>query len=488
MYVWALIFDIAIAAAVIFGAIRLRHSAKRLARCAGTAVLAFFCLYALYSVSKAAQPAFNVFFTYYGQVAFKALLIVAAVVAFWRFRGRALGWFRAGFLIVSPLFVLMAGQALWSYGTNDLRTVGAGHAAGMLPGAARTNRVVWIIFDELDNRLLFEARPARIHPVEFDRLRGESLYAGRVRTPARETLEAIPSMFLGDTVIHTKLNTSKLLVQTSPDSKWLNFASQPNVFRRARQDGFNTAVSGWNHPYCRILGSDLSDCAWASSGWMDVIAERHLRQLSFFRLAIFLARWEARVNPAVKEPPDLIAPEGITWFRENNIAVYDHVWQNAQRMLADRRLNLVLLHFPVPHPPGIWDITHKRFTTGKSNYFDNLQLADDTLGRVRSILESAGEWDSSTILVSGDHPYRASSWLGFSDIRTPEMVEATQMKWHPFVPFLLKLPGEQKGVTYPGEFNNIVSGDLILQILNGKISKPEDAVSWLKHAGIAETE
>ena len=70
-------------------------------------------------------------------------------------------------------------------------------------------------------------------------------------------------------------------------------------------------------------------------------------------------------------------------------------------------------------------------------------------------------------------------WLEYTEMRTPEMEKITKGKQFPFVPFFLKLPGEQKGVAYTREMNNVVSGDLLLDILHGKISKTEDAVAWL---------
>jgi arylsulfatase A-like enzyme len=39
-----------------------------------------------------------------------------------------------------------------------------------------------------------------------------------------------------------------------------------------------------------------------------------------------------------------------------------------------------------------------------SNYFDNLELVDITLGRIRRALEAGGLWDDTTLIVTGDHP------------------------------------------------------------------------------------
>ena len=44
-------------------------------------------------------------------------------------------------------------------------------------------RVVWIIFDEADYRMIFEQRPASLEMPEFDRLREESLSANNAISP-----------------------------------------------------------------------------------------------------------------------------------------------------------------------------------------------------------------------------------------------------------------------------------------------------------------
>jgi hypothetical protein len=487
--VWALVVDIILLGIGLFLAFRLRRTTVSSARWTGTAVIIFFCAYGIYALQRSLQPFLDQFLPYGVELVLKGLLIAVALVAIATVRARALRFVRNAFLVLSPLFLVMLGNTTWMYATNDLRKVGSGRAAGMLPGSAHTNRVIWIIFDELDDRILFEARPARIHPKEFDRLRSESIYAGHVKTPAGDTAESIPGLFIGRTVARTDQDTSKLFIRGEHDSGWTNFASQPNVFRRARDQGFNTAITGWHHPYCRILGNDLSDCAWANGGWTNLFVERYLRHKSLAERARYLAKWQSRFVPFMGEPPHLVAPEGLLLFRENSIAALQYLLTNANRMLRNQNLNLLFLHFPVPHPPGIWDTSKETYTTVRSNYIDNLQLADNILGQIRRELEGMGDWDRSTVLVSSDHSYRTLSWEKFAQIRTVEMVKETAMKRYPYVPFFLKLPGQHQAVNYDREFNNALTSDLILQLLNEKLPATKDAVAWLDaHANLSEAE
>src|SRR5581483_8531914 len=292
--VWALIFDVFLIAAVVFLGFVLRRTTKVALRWTGTAIVVFFAAYAVYDLQRCLRPSLEPYLSYRSELIIKAVLGIVFLFAIWRSPRRVLRFAKSAFLVLSPLFLVMVGHTTWMYATDDLAKVGTGKAAGMLPTSGRTNRVIWIIFDELDDRILFKARPARIHPVEFDRLRDQSIYADHVTTPADDTLRAMPGLFLGRSVLDTKLDTSKLLVKEKGNSGWVDFASQPNVFRQARAEGFNTALSGFHHPYCRILGDDLSDCAWMASGWSSITAERHMLEASFPGKSAFLVRWQAR--------------------------------------------------------------------------------------------------------------------------------------------------------------------------------------------------
>ena len=55
-------------------------------------------------------------------------------------------------------------------------------------------RVVWLVFEELDQRIAFEARPPGLGLPELDRLRRESLYADAARPPAGTTEVVVPAL------------------------------------------------------------------------------------------------------------------------------------------------------------------------------------------------------------------------------------------------------------------------------------------------------
>jgi hypothetical protein len=275
-----------------------------------------------------------------------------------------------------------------------------------------------------------------------------------------------------------KPRINSLSVKWKGSQNWIDFASQPQIFRRARAAGFNTAAAGWHHPYCRLIGLDLSDCAWATRGPNSLAAEEYLRQQSFVVQAVHLIKWQSHAVPFLVQPLHWIDPEPDEQFihARQNIAATRIVLENAERMLRNPNLNLVFLHIPAPHPPGFWNIARQQFATRDSDYIDNLQLADKTLGEIRQLLERTADWNRSLVLVSSDHPLQwGFRWSGM----TPEMQQASRFGWQPYIPFMLKMPGQTQGLTYGKEFNSVLSADLIMAALEGDVKTPEQVTQWL---------
>jgi hypothetical protein len=433
-------------------------------------------------------------------------IAVAGVVLFFLIRSpnRLRAGLRVLFLILCPLFFVYAAQGFWLYEIADAN-IGPGKAAGMLPASVSHNRVIWIIFDEMDYRLSFPARPPRIQLRQFDALRRISVFADHVKSPAHNTIAAMPSLLLAKDIPRDEdvdIKPRPIQVRFSGCSRFVSIRSQPNVFRRARKLGFNTAVSGWYHPYCRDFGSDLSACTSIYGFRNATGVQTFLRAKPLWETATYLAKWQGRAIAlhtkaiVLRNAQDwriLSIPERAFVNRRIHIARLRSEMQHGLHMLRNRRLNFVLLHFSIPHPPGIWNTKAQTFTTSpRSDYIDNLALADHVLGKVRHTLEQIGDWDRSTILVSADHPYRPTSWLGLH-VASPqaapsaEMIRDTHRIWQPHIPFILKMPGQKTSVAYHNEFNSVLSGNLLLAALQGEIRTPAQAVQWLDtHAAASE--
>ena len=160
----------------------------------------------------------------------------------------------------------------------------------------------------------------------------------------------------------------------------------------------------------------------------------------------------------------------------------------AKKVIADPNFGVLLVHWSVPHPPNIYNRQNDRFEIdGKSSYLDNLQLVDQALGELRRIMEKAGTWQDTSVLVTSDHGWRPEVWR-HTGLWTSDDEKITKADGDHRVPFILKLAGREPGVTYEHVFNNVLTRDLILGLLRGQLSSADSVIHWLdEHRSFGES-
>jgi hypothetical protein len=375
------------------------------------------------------------------------VLVLAASLAWPR---RALKAIRGVALVASPLAVLTLAAVLWMF-----LEVAAGPVwrradpAPLTRSAPSLRRVVWLVFAELDQRVTFEARPTGLELPEFDRLRRESLYADAARPPAGMTDVSMPALITGRPVVAVAPTSRNDLELTFADRQAAGWSAQPNVFSRARALGYDTALIGWQLPYPRVLGASLGNAAWRPS-----VEHEQARGHTFSHA--FWNQWGSLAPPV--HARRLLSQR------------YAEIVDLALRTATDGRFGLVLLHLPVPRPPGIYDRATGRLTTwnfagADEGYLDNLALADRVMADIRRGLERARLDDRTWLVVSSDH-----WWRGPQGYDRP--VDRR-------VPFLVRPPQGGPATHVDAAFNTVATHDLILAILRGSISHARDAATWL---------
>ena len=301
-------------------------------------------------------------------------------------------------LVLSPFFWLTVGQSLWMVGhqTHELPDLAMAEQTNALTiadtfpqGGAR--RILWIIFDEMDQRLTFEERPRDIRLPEFDRLRRTAIEAIVATPPAGNTLASIPSLLSGRAVMSAQpVDSSELMLQYG-DGKQARWGEKPNIFYEAQLRGYNTALVGWYHPYNRVLGKNL-DASQTYAGTGD-----HAKFSLGGIWRNMKSEWLSLV-PAINRQT----------FIDNMQAMQDKTIQLA----ASREYEFVFSHLPGLHTPYIYDRHNARYTLFRdqvTGYFDHMVLADKTMGRIRAAMEQNETWDETLVIVSSDHWWRSSA-------------------------------------------------------------------------------
>jgi len=384
-----------------------------------------------------------------------ACIAVGGVVALVCFHRKLAAWATALLLALSPFCAVTFGQAVWRAAHYDDREFANNPTTPMIQNARKAPRVVWIIADEWDYRLSFVDRDPSLAMPELDRLRQGSVFADHALPPGPETPISIPAYYGGkipDWVVWDGPRELRLHFR-NPES-YVPWSGQPNIFQRAGGLGLNTALVEWFHPSCRVL-SGLSYCNWRpmamqynsmGEGFLSILMNQ---QRSLLETTMFSAF-------------------GRSLAADQQTAVYKATLREAESVANNSDFAFLVVHLPVPHSPHAYDRRTREFTLGNSpiaGYVDSLALLDRTVGEIRRSMESAGTWDSTTLLFTSDHPFREAQQLdGKSD---------------PRIPYVLKLAGQKEGVTYSHEFNTVVTGELLLSVLRGEVTGPSSATAWL---------
>ncbi len=341
-----------------------------------------------------------------------------------------------------------------------------------LPARAEQNpklHIVWIVFDELDYELSSDLGPNSVKMPEFDRLRTESLSLTDAHSPAAITSISFPALLTGrqvDDATPQGPDDLYLAVNSPKGKQRLLWRTQPTMFSYARDHGLNAAIIGWHHPYCRMFNSSLVDCFWTPN--VDVLNSLRLEFIVRRRGLLFLLPgwW----GMSETQQYEVVAREQQLEYKETH--------EHALKIVTNRNVNLMLLHWLVPHPPGIYDRNRDTFAVSGADYFDNLELVDKTLAELRQKLESAGLWDDTAFMVTGDHPLRENLWKDRPTWTHEEAALCAKRK-NPRVPLLIKLPRQHGSATYTAPVNTVLIYDLLIHWMQGKDHTVEKVRAFL---------
>jgi hypothetical protein len=344
-------------------------------------------------------------------------------------------------------------------------------------------RIVWIVFDEMSADLVFDHRPADLKLPEFDQLASVSMIATQAFSPAGRTLQSVPALLTGKLVASAEPSgPNNLLLTFDGSGNSIGWMQTEDLFSVSRRRGINTAVVGWFHPYCRVIGDRLNKCFWQPAS-----QNTDPEKLSLGRTIILQSAELLRVLPFTGDLVTRITQKRFD-YRTAHLDDYAQLMEAATQTVADSSLDLVLVHLPVPHPPYVFDRKREAWdTTTELDYLDNLALADRALGQLRRAMEAARQWDNSTVVVSSDHWWRISYWEGKPTWSNADNIFRPEESDHR-IPFLVKLPHQKTRVTYDKQLNTVITHDLLIDILDRTVETPDQLTNWLgAHPTIGET-
>lgn len=328
------------------------------------------------------------------------LLMGIAVVAFvgsamiFRQRFYAVLFWCAG--IVSPYAAVTISQAVAAAFRAEGSTPERPCEAIRFPDSARGRRVVWILFDEWDQAVLNDKRPAGLQLPQLDAFRRESVVATQAFAPAGATLLSIPALLTGQVITAAVANgATTLQVKTAGSTFFRSFRELPSVADDAALLGKNFTAFGWYHPYGRLFADDANIAA-KSFGFPAFQAFRKHDLFSAIGAQLLFLGWPF-------------------YGRQVTIELYEQMHAEALRCVADPNRNVIFLHYGPPHLPGIFDARSGSLTvwptSASASYINNLSLVDRTLGELLAAIDRAGLGESTSVILTSDHWWRSAPWV-----------------------------------------------------------------------------
>jgi hypothetical protein len=331
-------------------------------------------------------------------------------------------------------------------------------------------RIIWILFDELSENLVFDHRPAGQQFPNFDALRAQSTLLGNVQGFGSYTDRIIPSLLAGHEIRKIRASSNgNYLYFDQQQNKWEAYDPKASLLYLAQQQGWNPAVAGSEIPYCRIFKDELNACSWLSAT-LPVEAWIPPGDPSILSAALAIPRtFLASLTPGAKGGNARVLDQAIFGYRFMLDRATALIREGGNQ---DGDYRFLFLHLPVPHPPGIYNRRTHQLVEG-GNYLDNLTLADDTMGVLWDEIAKTPWAAQTTVIVSSDHSWRVPIWRPNEDW-TPEEESNSQGRFDRRPVFLVHFPGQTTGHDIFAPIPELAEHDVIASILEGKLKNAGD--------------
>lgn len=367
-------------------------------------------------------------------------------------------------LVLLPFTLLTLGQAvlLGLRSRSDALEFRDKNSPSLLRAVPFAPRLLFLVFDGLDQQLLTDARPADLALQEFDAFFETSVQWNNAYPPSNNTGVSLPALITGRDVVRVRRAAANELMLSYADSgRETPWSLELTLFTRARELRRNSALIGWYHPYCRILGDDVARCHWYP--YVQDPSET-LSGSVFLQMAFLVDTIPGAFRFG------LLDHLGGGWARGSadpswHAKQYGRIHEQALQASADKRFQFIFVHYPIPHNPFIYDRHSETVRLdGKSRYIDNLALADRTLRELRQRLQVTGLWDSTALLITSDHWFPRGHGEFAPTLGKPEHR----------VPLTVRLPGQTEAVVRYELLRTHAAHYLSLAILEGSLRTPAD--------------
>lgn len=261
------------------------------------------------------------------------------------------------------------------------------------------HNLIVLLFDELSYEYLYKGASINPRYSNFHRLSLISDNYHLALSPGKQTLTAIPGMFMGRRYDNILMKYNQIYRITKDDKEEYLKIEPDNLFDVAKDKGYRTFLSGSYLPYCEMFSSFLDGC----------------RSFSIYNYASVKTQFSL-LNPIMTNL--IIWPHQMPQGYFKNWAV--SLWQKKQTeqsfklMLAtidEKTPTFMFSHIFSTHVPFVFNhngyyANKEPFVQNSENYSKALEYADYLLGELINKMKKKGTFETSEIIVLSDHNYR----------------------------------------------------------------------------------
>lgn len=314
-------------------------------------------------------------------------------------------------------------------------------------------KVLWLLFDSLNQRTL-TAAPGEVPPLPaFRQLMSESFVATKAASPGDRTLTAIPSMTIGRVVASASAEQDSLSLRFADGGNGL-WHEQDTVFHAVERMGYATGAVGWYHPYCAVFNGVLDACAWSPMDPPANTVRAGMHRHAQDALGALSLVYRAGLDEV------LFTASQIQGKRAQHAAAHRFLSGRAEAIALEMPAGLLLAHYPLPHEPAIGDLVVPR-SGDWTGFYGNVVVADRALASLRQRLEAEGKWNEFTVVVTADHVSLAMAAFGSE------------------VPFIVKFSGLSQPVIFDSPVSLVILRDLLPRLVSREIATPEQLTAYL---------
>ena len=330
------------------------------------------------------------------------LLIVIFFFKFYKILNKIISIF---FLVLSPFILINAGNLIYmnfiiNWDNNKKLITSKNYTNN-------NNKIIYLIFDELDQKFIDTGNYK-----SFNNLINQADYYTNTLAASDNTITNMISIITGAD-LKTELPIDKKFYKfsnneisfTQNDKKY-NLSEYTNLFNTFDKKKYKVGVVGSFHRYCNLFYKNLNMC-FEMNDETFTIKNLGIKKYLIYSLTNiipanskinFLAN-HSIMNYHLSDSPNL---------RIKNIIKLKKI---VKELINNN--DFIFIHLPLPHKPWVYKggkITSEninQLNNSEENYSNNMILTDIFLEDIISELKEKKIYESSTIILSSDHSWRA---------------------------------------------------------------------------------